>query len=141
MMHTNAAARPASAPETTADQANAAVKAVLRIAERWQLGDADLGIALGGVSVPTITRWRMRLRRGQPTAAQLDRDRMDRISYLLGIYKALHILFLDETQADRWIHRPVELPGMEGRSAIEVIRGGSMDDLRHVRRFLDGWRG
>lgn len=124
-----------------ATRANAAVKTTLRIADAWRLTDADLGIALGGVSVPTIARWRARLRRGEPTAAQLDRDRLDRISYLLGIYKALHILFPDPARADGWIHRPVDLPGMDGRRALDVIRRGGMADLRHLRRFLDGWRG
>lgn len=124
-----------------ASQSSVAAKAALRIAEQWHVNDRDLSILLGGVSVPTIQRWRRQLRDGRGIRSELNRDQLDRVSYLLGIYKALHILFPQDAQADSWIHRPVDMPGFDGRPALDLMRNGGMMDLRNVRRFLDGWRG
>lgn len=123
------------------DQSSVAVKAILRIAELWQLNDRDLGTIMGGVSVPSIQRWRRQIREDGHIRGHLSRDQLDRVSYVLGIYKALHILFANASQADSWIHRPVDLPGFNGRAAIELMREGGMQSLQYVRRFLDGWRG
>lgn len=131
-------ARPVTDHETR--RSNAAMKAVMRMADLWQLTEADIATLMGGVSIATVRRWRRQLREQGRIRGTLTRDQLDRASYLLGIYKALHILFPDEAQADGWIHRPVDSPYFEGRSALDVMRQGGMNDLRHVRRFLDGWR-
>lgn len=128
-------------PAQGGTQSNAAIQAVLRIAERWRLNDRDLSTLMGGVSIPSIQRWRRQLREDGRTRTELNRDQMDRVSYVLGIYKALHILFPDDAQADGWIHRSVNMPGFNGRAAIDLIRNGGMTDLQYIRRFLDGWRG
>lgn len=121
------------------NSSDVAAKAVLRIAAKWVIKNHDLAILLGGVSVTTIQRWRHQVRKNQPLRSKLNRDQLDRSSYILGTYKAPHDLFSDETQADSRIHRPVAMPGFDGQAAIEVMRNGSMADLQHVRRFLDGW--
>jgi uncharacterized protein (DUF2384 family) len=123
------------------DPSSVAAKAVLNIAQLWRLSDRDLSIVLGGVSVPSIQRWRRQVRDEGRIRGVLSRDQLDRISYMLGIYKALHILLPNDNQADTWIHRPVDLPGFDGRAAIELMREGGMQNLQYIRRFLDGWRG
>ncbi|MGN8160377.1 MbcA/ParS/Xre antitoxin family protein [Salinisphaera sp. SWV1] len=121
-------------------RSNAAAKAVIRMADLWKLTEVDIATLMGGVSIATVRRWRRQLREQGQIRGALTRDQLDRASYLLGIYKALHILFPDEAQADGWLHRPVDSPYFEGRSALDVMRQGGMNDLRLVRRFLDGWR-
>lgn len=122
-------------------EASVAIKAALRIASCWQLSDRDLGILLGGISVASLRRWRSALRDGGTPRADINVDTLDRVSYLLGIYKALHLLFPDAAQADAWIHKPNDGLPFGGRSAMDVMLQGSMRDLMTVRRYLDAWRG
>lgn len=74
-------------------------------------------------------------------SVRLNRDQRERISFLLGIYKALRILFIDSEQAMTWINRPNTLPPFLGRTPREYIMEGSLVRLAEVRRFLDFWRG
>lgn len=71
---------------------------------------------------------------------RLTRDQKERISFLLGIYKALRILFIDSAQAMSWINRNNQLPPFNGRTPKDYMLGGSILDLAAVRRFLDFWR-
>jgi hypothetical protein len=69
------------------------------------------------------------------------RDLQDRLSLILGIYKALQILFPAPLQSDGWVRRPSSSPALGGRSALEVMLGGGVEDLYRVRRYLDAQRG
>lgn len=128
-------------PHRRGDASSVALKAALNIAARWQLTDAQLATLLGEVPLPTLRRWKRQLKQAGRVRTELTRDQLDRVSYLLGIYKALHILFPDAGQADGWVKRPNRAPGFDGRSALDVMLQGGMDDLQNVRRHLDGWRG
>ncbi len=74
-------------------------------------------------------------------APVLDRDQVTRLSYLLGIYKALRILFPTTEDGARWIHAANDASIFNGRSALQRMLGGHMDDLQVVRRYLDAQRG
>ena len=65
----------------------------------------------------------------------------ERISYLLGIYKALQMLFPEPAQADAWVKKPNQAPLFGGRSALERMLGGQVADLYVVRQYLDAQRG
>lgn len=117
-----------------------AVKAILRIAERWGLTEQNVA-TLMSVSLATVQRWKRALRDAGRVNASLGPDGLDRASYMLGIYKALHILFPDSEQADSWIKRSNASTTFNGRSPLEQMLGGRMRDLQLVRRHLDGWRG
>ncbi len=122
-------------------QSSVAFEAALGIAHLWGLTDEQLSVLLGGVGRTTLQRWKAQLAADGVIAAEFGPDMLDRVSYLLGIHKALRILFMDNAQADGWVKRPNTGPGFEGRSALERMLQGRMDDLRYVRRYLDGWRG
>lgn len=67
---------------------------------------------------------------------QIDRllsNDLERISYVLGIYKALRRIFPTEEQANAWPAKPNR--AFEGRSALDLMLKG---DLAIVRRYLDG---
>lgn len=70
-----------------------AAQAILRIAEKWGIEDRDWVILLAGVSILTIQRWRNQLHRNQSVRCNMNRDQLDRVSYILGVYIAQHTLF------------------------------------------------
>ena len=90
---------------------------------------------LGGVARQTVYNWKAR-----PQEARLTSDQLDRISYVLGIYKALNILFTRPEQADTWLRRENSAPPFGGRPAADLVFSGRMEDLMRVRRYLDGVR-
>ncbi|TJY57414.1 DUF2384 domain-containing protein [Sinimarinibacterium sp. CAU 1509] len=116
-------------------------RAALNIASQWGLTDDQLSVLLGGVGRSTVARWKSQLAHNGAIQAAFGPDTLDRVSYLLGIFKALRILFPDKAQADAWVKKPNTGPGFDGRSALQRMLDGRMDDLRYVRVYLDGWRG
>jgi hypothetical protein len=66
-------------------------------------------------------------------------DTLRRISYVLGIYKAIQILFQDPGMADRWIREPNRF--FAGKSALDRMLAGDVADLYVVREYLDAARG
>lgn len=114
----------------------AGIKSFFRIADAWRLSVSEQRAALGNVSRQTLYNWKE-----HPESARLSDDLLDRISYILGIYKALHILFTRPEQADSWIRRPNEAIPFGGRPAADILFSGRMEDLIRIRRYLDGQRG
>jgi Protein of unknown function (DUF2384) len=113
----------------------AGLRAFTRIAELWQLSIAEQLALLGITSRSTYFKWR---KEAQP---KLPRDTLERLSYLLGIYKALQLLVPDTHAADEWIRRPNDAPLFGGKSALERMLSGNVADLYIVRQYLDAQRG
>lgn len=124
-------------PETTPAQAlgGPALRAFFQLAEHWKLRIADQRKLLGDPPESTFYKWK-RQQDGLP-----GRDTIERISYLLGIWKALQILFPDPPQADAWLHRSNQAPLFGGQSALERMLSGNVADLFVVRQYLDAQRG
>ena len=112
-----------------------ALRTFFNIAEAWELTTEEQRKLLGGM--PRATYFRLRK---DAEAAVLARDTLERISYILGIYKALQIL-LPEKAADKWIKNPNTASLFGGRPAIERMLAGNVVDLYQVRQYLDGERG
>lgn len=113
-----------------------AAQTFFNIADAWDMDVGEQRAALGNVSKQTVYNWRE-----HPERARMTSDQLDRVSYLLGVYKALHILFTRPEQADSWIRRPNAAVPFGGKSAAELLFSGRMEDLIRVRRYLDGVRG
>jgi len=111
----------------------AAKRAFFRIMEAWDVGDAEARVLLGAPSRSTFYNYK----RGEGGA--LSADTMERISYVLGIYKGLKLLFPNPQQADGWMRKPNAAFG--GRSALERALAGKVVDLASVRTYLDAVRG
>ena len=111
----------------------AAKSAFFRIMQAWDVGDAEGRVLLGAPSRSTFYNYK----RGEGGA--LSADTLERISYVLGIYKALKLLFPNPQQADAWMRKPNAAFG--GRSALERALGGKVVDLATVRAYLDAVRG
>lgn len=111
-----------------------ALRGFFAIAERWKLRDDEARELLGGVSSSAYYEWKKKPER------TLDVDRIVRISYLVGIYKALHILYGDEL-ADEWVRLPNRNALFGGRSPLEYMISGGLVAMQTVRRLLDARRG
>jgi len=112
-----------------------AVKGFLNIMARWGVRDVDAKALLGGVS-----NGRFYAMKKAPDAAVLDQDELQRVSFLVGIFKALNILFGDEL-ADAWIQRPNQNRIFGGASPLAYMIRGGLPAFQTVRRLLDARRG
>jgi hypothetical protein len=65
---------------------------------------------------------------------------MTRISALIGIFKALNILY-SKNLADRWVQLPNENPMFEGETPLTYIIKGGQPAMMRVRQLLDSRRG
>jgi Protein of unknown function (DUF2384) len=112
----------------------AALKAFFNIVDRWKIPDEVSRELLGGVSNGTFYNFKRNPNR------VLGADELWRVSYLVGIFKALHILY-SEPLADGWMQRPNSNPIFAGRTPLEYVRVGGIPALQTVRRLLDARRG
>ncbi|MBN8189879.1 DUF2384 domain-containing protein [Salipiger thiooxidans] len=101
-------------------------RAFIKLAELWGLTDEQASVLMGDISVRTFRRWK---------AGELGRAGIDtaaRLSNLMGIHKALRLLFKDPARGYGWIKRPNTVFG--GSTALEVMLGGQITDLMRARR-------
>jgi hypothetical protein len=129
------AARLASEHSSDVALSPAGLRTFFRIADAWGMSLGEQRAALGNIAKQTLYNWR-----DHPESARLSDDQLDRLSYLLGIYKALHIIFTRPEQADSWIRRPNDAPPFGRKPAAATLFSGKMEDLMRVRRYLDAAR-
>ena len=111
-----------------------AITVFFKVVEAWGLRDAGARQLPGGVSNGVFYQ----LKRGQKKT--LDQDKLTRISLLLGIFKALNILY-GRKLADTWINLPNSNPMFEGASPLTYLIQGGMPAFLRVRQLLDARRG
>jgi hypothetical protein len=111
-----------------------AVKGLFRIAKHWDLRDEDTRALLGGLSSGSYYSMKSQ------AAKVLDEDQLTRVSLLIGIYKALNILYSDKL-ADAWISLPNTNAMFAGESPLGYMRKGGIPAFLRVRQLLDARRG
>ncbi len=116
--------------------ASAALQAFFNLSECWKLTVSEEKILLGSPPESTFFKWK-----ADKSAGRLSKDALDRISYLLGIYKDLNILLPSVRAANEWIRKPNNAPLFNGQSALDRMVAGSIVDLADTRRYLDSQRG
>ena len=116
---------------TEQELAGSGLRTFFRIVEKWQMSPEQQSSLLGCEDPRTLDSWR----RGD--CAGVADVVLIRISYVLGIYKALHTIFPNELQADGWIMRPNSAPLFAGRPAIDLVAEEGIDGLAAVRKYLD----
>jgi hypothetical protein len=115
------------------DLTGPALRTFFRIAEAWGLQEQEQMRLLGLESRSTLQSWK----RG--AVSTIPKDALERISYVMGIYKGLHIL-LPKT-ADQWVRKPNAAKTFGGRSALDRMTSGNVADLYVVRQYVDAQRG
>jgi len=111
--------------------ATAALKGFFKIAGRWGLSRGQERILLA-TSESSIHRWLK-----EPEAAQPTADQLERISYVLGIFDALHRIVGDTAFADAWVNQPNRDFG--DYTPLARMLNGTVGDLAFVRAYVDRW--
>ena len=111
-----------------------ALKAFVRLSDRWKLSNPDAA-ALLGVSASTWDRIK-----AERWDGALGQDQLTRVSAIVGIFKGLHLLFADG-MADRWPQLPNRGPLFEGKSPIEAMIEGGIPRMLETRQYVDALRG
>ena len=104
---------------------------LINLVNRFDFKESEARVLMGDMPRSTYTSHK----------AKLNRDQKERVSYLLGIYKSLRILFDDGEQARTWINRNTSLPPFNGITPKEYMLEGGIVRLAEVRKFLYFWRG
>lgn len=123
-----------TSPEERKRLGPSALKAFFNIVKCWHLRDEDAMRLLGGMASSTYYAIKKSPRRA------VDPDTMLRISYLVGIFKALNILH-GKALADRWITLQNSNPIFRGGTPLEYMIRGGIPAIQLVRRLLDARRG
>jgi hypothetical protein len=117
-------------PEKTA---KVALSVFFNIMKSWQVKAQGQRTLLGKPPESTFYNWK------KGKVSGLSVDTLERISYVMGIYKALGILFPTREQADAWPQKNNE--AFNNETALEFMLKGSMIHLSDMRRYLDAQRG
>lgn len=110
-----------------------ALAAFFNIAARWNVKDADARALLGGVTNGPFYEMKRNPDR------VLETDRLTRISYLVGIFKGLNVLY-DEALADAWVRLPNGNPIFAGATPLAYMVAGGLPAMQVVRRLVDARR-
>jgi uncharacterized protein (DUF2384 family) len=121
-------------PATRARLSPAAIVAFFSIVDKWQLRNEDAMAMLGGISHGRY----FDLKRNHK--GLLSQDELTRISLLIGIFKALNILF-GQRLANQWTSRPNSNPMFNGGPPLQYLSRGGVPAMIGVRRLLDSRRG
>jgi hypothetical protein len=108
---------------------------VVALLDHWKLAPNDQAVLLGlsTQSRSTIARYR----RGEPLADSA--DLLARAGHLLGIHKALRILFpQDRELVYQWVSTPNR---RFGATPLEIMKRHGYEGILAVRRYLDFERG
>jgi hypothetical protein len=112
-----------------------AIEAFFNLVEKWKIDGVDNKRKLLGQPTESLFyKWQ----RGE--VGNVPHDTLMRISYLLGIHKALKMLFSGNNERGyAWIKKPSKDFG--GQSAYKRMLAGEITDLAYVRQYLDAMRG
>lgn len=121
-----------SADPITQDEAAAMFRAALNLFGKWELTDEQAATLLD-MPVRSFRRWKAE------GPGRISRDGRARLSNLMGIHKALRIIFTEPQRGYAWIRTGNS--AFAGASALEVMLGGELTDIMRLRRYVDAERG
>ena len=110
-----------------------AIDGFFAIVDKWGLSVERAGELLGGMPRSTVYKLKT-------AAGTLSQDELTRVSYIVGIFKALHILLPNEP-ADQWMTRPNDNFLFGGQTPLDFVVRAGIPGLQQVRSLLDAARG
>jgi len=125
--------QPAFIPDPISDEEAAAMfRAALNLFRLWRVTDEQAATLLD-LPLRSYRRWKA----GE--VGRISRDGKARLSNLMGMHKALRLIFREPQRGYDWIK--AANAAFDGRSALDIMLGGELTDLMRVRRYLDHERG
>ena len=109
------------------------MRAGFNLFRKWRLSDSEAKALLGHPADRTYSRWK------GGDIAKISFDKARRLSYLMGIHKALRYMFRDPERGYTWIRKDNDAFG--GQSALQRMTAGDVTDLAAIRDYLDAERG
>ena len=122
-------------PDVRRRLSSPALRAFFNMTRAWQIRAHDERGLLGWPPSSTFHKYK------SGDAGVLSFDTLTRISLMLGIYKALHILYPEPRFADRWMSMPNSHVLFDGRTPLAFSLDNGIDGLFQLRRLLDSRRG
>jgi hypothetical protein len=122
-------------PEARKRLSGPALRAFFPIAAAWDLSVVEQRALLGWPAASTFHKYK------SGNHGTLSFDTLTRLSLILGIYKALQLLYPEPALADNWIRMPNTNQVFGGTAPIVLMIDDGIDGLYRVRRLLDGRRG
>lgn len=116
----------------TQAEAAAMFRAAVALFAKWGLTDEQAATLLD-MPVRSYRRWKA------DGPGRISRDGATRLSNLMGIHKALRIIFAQGERGYAWIK--AGNTAFDGISALDIMLGGELTDIMRVRRYLDAQRG
>ena len=108
-----------------------ALKTFFNVCEEWKIKSYKEQMTLLGLtSKSTYYEWKKNFQKN------LSKDTIERISYILGIFKALQIIL--PYSANEWIK--TKNPIFDNKTPLEVMLQGRIADLYIIRKYLDAER-
>src|SRR5262249_1590491 len=92
------------------------LRTFLNIADKWQLSEPERLRILGMPSRSTFHNWVAKARKGSEITLSV--DELMRISLVLGIHKALMIIFVRKDDANQWLHSSNSGPVFGGQTPL-----------------------
>lgn len=116
----------------TQAEAAAMFRAAINLFANWEITDEQAATLLD-MPLRSYRRWKSQ------GPGRISRDGCARLSNIMGIHKALRIIFTEPQRAYDWVRK--ENAALDGASALDVMLGGELTDIMRVRRYLDASRG
>ena len=111
-----------------------ALKGFFGICREWDCTQKEMMQLLGGVSRSTLAKYETL------PHVTLSQDTLERISYILGIYKSLRVMYPTADRANRRVRLETSEAPFAGTSALDFMVRGSMKHLMETRRYFDAKR-
>lgn len=127
--------RQPEASDAEALRGHVALKGFFNICREWGCSQDEMMQMLGGVSRSTLAKYQ------KLPYVKLSRDTLERISYVMGIYKSLRVMYPTAERANRRVRLATSEVPFSGTSALEFMTRGSMKHLMQARRYFDAKRG
>ena len=112
-------------------QGHIALKGFFGICSEWDCSEEEIRLLLGGVLKRTLDDY-LKL-----PHLMLSPEMLERISYILGIYKSLRAMYPNDERASRRMRLSTSEPPFSGLSAIEFMTSGSIQHLKQTRRYFE----
>ena len=108
-----------------------AAPGVSKVLGKWRCSEQVKSVLLGFENEALF-----QLMLSNPSDYIFTKEQLERMSYVLNIYRLLHTIFSEAVQADEWINKPNSNELFGGQPAIDVMKKGKVSDLALVVKYL-----